>query len=199
MLILHNIGGGPQSAANGPQPTPTARPTSTTSAAALAGKALSPPRIPRSTARQPTQAPAVAAKRPTLTRPTIRTTTRNCSRHTQRPKCLPLRRGRAGSTGPGILNRLLSGATRPLGKMGSCLRKLTSRRLSVAMIFRTLAIYRIIIKLGFGVYYYFVLDMTSDALCFSCFPTAYVSILAYFDIIFCRPFICTYILYSLAS
>lgn len=54
MLISYNIGGALQSAANGPQPTPTARPTSTTSAAAPAGKEPFPLAIPHNTVRQPT-------------------------------------------------------------------------------------------------------------------------------------------------
>ena len=133
--------GAQPSAANGPKPTPTAQNTSTTSAAAPAGKAHFPKPTQQHTVprQKPPQDPATAPTQTQTRRPTRRTT-RPFSRRTPRRRCPRSRPRMAGSTGLGRRSRRRSGVIGLRWRGGICLRRRLRRGLGVVMRFRILGI-----------------------------------------------------------
>lgn len=105
-----------------------------------ATRAVQPKWARRRKKRERTTKPPAAARRPTPPRRRTRTSTNSSSKPMRKPKCLPLKRRMAGSTGRGRRSRRRSGATARPGRAGFYLQRLTSRTLGAAMRFQILGI-----------------------------------------------------------
>jgi hypothetical protein len=166
---------------NGHKPIPTAQHTSTTWAVVPAGKGHTTPARQPHTVPPPTQGHA-AATTPTPTWQTTRPSTKSGFKPTPKPKCLPLRPLRVGSTGHGGQSLPLSGVIARRGRMGLCQVRRIPVRLSVVIPFLIFRACRSIIEVTLTIYV-----ISLEFLCmylFTCIYTGVPCISSGFYVIF---------------